>query len=261
MLAVLPTAHPAIENPAVGQHVPVGDQCPTCGVLLTFWLYNPFLRNAHDRQGWHLWRNQHCDCQEPRRTAAPDAGLAALDRLLNRQGHRALTFATFPQARWRRQLPAYRVCADYARRTLPGEAPGLCLCGPPSDAREHLAAALVNADRALACPTALVPYALALQLLAQPADVEAFRPARLFLHRIPVLAITGLFADPATPTQLKAVHRLLHERSRQQRCTHVTMHRPPAEFTGEERSGPNPLQAQIALLVERLCLPPLAVPA
>jgi hypothetical protein len=252
---------PTTPNPTPGQQEPLGDQCPQCGVLKTFWLYNPFLPSSKTRAGWVLWRNQHCNCPD-RRPAPPaiDPGLAALDRLLNWEQWRPLTFAQFPQTGWRRALPAYRFCSDYARRADPAAA-GVCLVGPPSAPREHLLAALMNAARARGQATALVTYPHLLSLLSYETDLEAYRPARKLLKGVPQLAIAGLFADPATPLELKPVHQLLDDRARLGKTTHLSLLHPPAHWRDPLRLGQCPIQAEITLVIDRLTLRPVAVPA
>lgn len=249
---------PTVTDPTPGQQVPVGDQCPHCGVLKTFWLYNPFALKGRDTNGWLMWRTQHCACPDYRPAYRPrDPEIEHLDSVTNWECRRHQTFKNFSQEGWRKALPAYRFCVSYVRRLADGPKAGVCLCGPPSAPREHLLAATIAAVRASGTAGAVITYPHLLQLLDDE-EREHHRAARDALRRVRHLAISGLFADPATPVELKGLHQLLDERYRTGRITHATLHRPPAFWRSE---GDRPaVQAEIALLLEQIALAPVAVP-
>lgn len=271
---------PTISHPTPGQSIPQGDPCPRCGVLRQHWVYNPFVRDSKEHAGWVLWRSQLCDCPNPEEERftrlrahtlppTPAHDQAWLDRELNREATRHLTFASFSRRSAPALAPALAFCQHYAAQQRPHQnrmPPGLFLAGPASPEREHLLAALANAARANGCPTALVSHCQIIERLtlperAQEWEQERQRVCTRILRNVPLLAIAGLLSVPITPVELKNLFSLIDHRARAGLTTHFSAHAPPKAIRDQAaRSGAPPGLQTFTLTLEQCTLQAIACP-
>jgi hypothetical protein len=258
---------PAIDNPPIACEIPVPDvQCERCGVLLWFWVYNPFSRSEHAKDGWVLWRTTHCRCDEERQATARamEARLSALrcdysQEWLDKEFHqgpvRRHTFLAYQTSR-DKAAALLEPVIGYSHQLVGADrlpTLGVLLVGEPAKGKGHLLDALTNQVRYYGWPCVSLSCARLLELCT-PQNGEAGesyedrQELRKAVRSVASLAVKDLLVDPLLPSELKELDLILSLREEKGLLTHFSACQSPDRLL--KRGGAN--ADQVARLVERV---------
>jgi hypothetical protein len=258
---------PQISNPAIAQTVPVEEsQCERCGVLLSFWVFNPFSKSKDAVNGWVLWSSQHCRCDEERIQAAKamearltqlrcDYSQEWLDKEFHQGPVRRRTFLAYQTSR-DKAAALLEPVIGYSHQLAGADrlpALGVLLVGEPAKGKGHLLDALTNQVRYYGWPCLSLSCARLLELTT-PQNGEAGesfedrQELRKAVRSVASLAVKDLLVDPLLPSELKELDLILSLREEKGLLTHFSACQPPDRLL--KRGGAN--ADQVARLVERV---------
>jgi hypothetical protein len=237
-------------DPQPGDVEPTGRQCPVCGALNEWWVYNPFTRTFADRGGWgKMPGGCHCtkeaEAERERQLRAFERGAGSfttrpeqLDRLFGHHPRFKRTFENFligPQPKLKAMRDQVKELAASLKEQVPER--GLFLVGPPSIGKKHLLSALVSVALHFDVP--------ALLMGAAPRPDCDTREHHEALAQVPLLCLTDLLLHPLLPSELRRLDALLETRERAGLLTCFSAHAAPQVLA--LRAGQNKDAAAVLL--------------